>query len=172
MQTIGVVAGSFDPVTWGHGWLIEQGARLVDKLYVGVGVNVNKKYMFSEAERGEFLEDLLPRLNLNGTPVEIHFLKHDLLVHFAARHGCTHIIRGIRNAADFDYETQMALVNRRIVPDIQTVYMAPPAELSTVSSSTVKGLVGFQDWEVIVNSYVPLAVLEAFKRKVAERGEG
>jgi pantetheine-phosphate adenylyltransferase len=170
VNTIGVVAGSFDPATRGHGWLIEEAARLVDELHIVIGVNPAKKYLFDEAERGQFLEAMLPDLALCGTPVTLHYLRNDLLVQFAARHQVTHIIRGVRNAVDFSYETQMALVNRKIDPAIRTVYMVPPAELSEVASSTVKGLVGFTDWEAIVRDYVHPSVVEAFRRKLAERG--
>jgi pantetheine-phosphate adenylyltransferase len=170
MNTIGIVAGSFDPITRGHGWLIEEAARLVDRLYIVVGVNPAKKYMFDEAERGRFLEEMLPELKLCGTPVDVHYLRQDLLVQFAARNQVTHIIRGVRNAVDFSYETQMAHINRKIDPAIRTVYMSPPAELSEVSSSTVKGLVGFTDWENIVKDYVHPGVVAAFKRKLAEQG--
>ena len=79
----------------------------------------------------------------------------------AAKVEATHLIRGIRNNEDFGYETQMALVNRKIAPGIKTVYMAPPPELSEVSSSTVRGLVGFTDWEHIVKGYVHPTVLRA-----------
>jgi len=171
VNTVGIVAGSFDPVTFGHGWLIEEAARLVDRLHIAIGVNPAKKYMFEEAERGQFLEAMLPDLKLCGTPVEIHYLRQDLLVQFAARHGGTHIIRGIRNATDFTYETQMALVNRKIDPSIRTVYMVPPAELAEVASSTVKGLVGFTDWENIIRDYVHPSVVDAFRRKLAEKGQ-
>ena len=159
MRTIGVVAGSFDPITHGHEWLIEEAARLVDKLYVVIGINTAKKYSFSDEQRRALVEAVLRDLDLSGTPTEVHFLKNDLLIQFAAKVEATHLIRGIRNNEDFSYETQMALVNRKIAPGIKTVYMAPPPELSEVSSSTVRGLVGFTDWEHIVKGYVHPTVL-------------
>ena len=169
METIGVVAGSFDPATRGHAWLIEEAARLVDKLYIVVGVNPAKKYWFDQNERVQFLEALLADLDLKGTPIEIHFLHNDLLVQFAAKHHATHLIRGVRNLVDFGYETNMAGINRRIEPNIRTVYLSPPPEFTEVSSSTVKGLVGFTDWEHIIRDFVHPCVIKGFKRKLQER---
>ncbi len=167
MQTHGVVAFSVDPITRGHEWLISEAARLVDRLDLVIGVNPSKKYMFSVDERREMVEATLADMDLAGTPTRMHFLENDLLVHYAAKEGVTHLIRGIRNSEDFNYETQMALVNRKIAPAIKTVYMVPPPELVEVSSSVVRGLVGFTDWERIVAQYVHPAVLAAFKRKLA-----
>jgi pantetheine-phosphate adenylyltransferase len=166
MHTIGIVAGSFDPITNGHAWLIAEAARLVDELHIAIGVNPQKKYTFSDDERKELVGRVVDSLRLEGeAKPRIHFLRNDLLIQLAGRVRATHLIRGIRNSEDFNYETQMALVNRRIDPEIRTVYMAPPPELSEVSSSTVKGIVGFTDWEPIVAQYVHPVVLEALRKK-------
>ncbi len=168
MNTIGVVAGSFDPITKGHEWLISEAARLVDRLHVVIGVNPAKRYLFSDADRRAMVEAALEDLDKAGTPTEVHFLRHDLLIHFAVRVGATHLIRGIRDTGDFNYETQMALVNRKIAPEVKTVYLVPPPELAEVSSSTVRGLVGFTQWEQIVSGYVHPTVLDAFRRQQAD----
>lgn len=185
MKSIGVVAGSFDPITHGHAWLIEKSALLVDELHIVIGVNPAKKYWFNENERLHMVravvesldqESRVPvfksrpnfpagSLSLHGTKTEIHFLSKDLLIHFAGTVNATHLIRGIRNAVDFNYETQMAAVNRRIDPTIETFYLSPPSELSEVSSSTVRGLVGFTNWQSIVSSYVHPVVLSALNAK-------
>ncbi len=170
MHTIGVVAGSFDPITRGHEWLIGEAARLVDHLHVVIGVNPAKKYTFSDAERRAMVETCVADLDVVGTPTDIHFLSNDLLIQFAVKAGATHLIRGIRDTSDFNYETQMALVNRKIAPAVRTVYMVPPPELSEVSSSTVRGLVGFNGWQDIVKGYVHPCVLAAFEHKLAQRG--
>ena len=162
MHTVGVVAGSFDPITNGHAWLISEAARLVDELHVVIGVNPSKSYSFTDGQRREMVEAVVADLGLDAACVTVHFLKNDLLIQLAGRVGATHLVRGIRNAEDLSYEMQMALVNRRIEPDIRTVYLSPPPELSEVSSSIVKGLVGFNGWEKIVAGYVHPVVLEAF----------
>lgn len=169
METIGVVAGSFDPITRGHEWLISEAARLVDRLYVVIGVNPAKKYLFGDADRKRLVEACVADLDMAGTPTTVHFLSNDLLIQFAVKAGATHLIRGIRDTSDFSYETQMALVNRKIAPQVKTVYMVPPPELSEVSSSTVRGLVGFSGWEDIVRGYVHPSVLQAFVDKQAGR---
>lgn len=172
MNTIGIVAGSYDPVTFGHRFLFEEAARLVDRLLIVVGVNPAKKYMFSENERAGFLEAMLPDMDLSGTPVEIHFIRNkDLLVQFAASHGVTHLFRGIRNAADFGYETEMEQVNRKVNPAIRTVFMTSPANISVISSSTIKSLVGHTDWESIVRADIHPSVVDAFKRKLEREGQ-
>lgn len=167
-RTIGLIGGSFDPITVGHAYLIEESARMVDELHVVIGVNPAKKYLFSDIEREVLVAKVIHDLNLE-TPVQIHFLKRDLLIQLATTLGVTHLIRGIRSAEDFGYETQMALVNRKINPDIRTIYLTPPPELTEVSSSTVKGLVGFTDWPKIVERYVHPAVLAALTDKHAAR---
>lgn len=169
METVGVVAGSFDPITRGHEWLISEAARLVDRLHVVIGVNPAKKYLFSDDERKRLVQACVADLDMSGTPTTVHFLSNDLLIQFAVKAGASHLIRGIRDTSDFSYETQMALVNRKIAPQIKTVYMVPPPELSEVSSSTVRRLVGFSGWQDIVKGYVPPCVLQAFEEQQAKR---
>lgn len=171
MRTVGIVAGSFDPITKGHMWLIQEAARLVDELHVIVGINPAKRYTFSNEERRHFVEAAVADLDCFGTPVTVEFLEKDLLIQAAVRLKATHLVRGIRNAQDFDYETEMALVNRRIAPQVKTVYMVPPPELTEVSSSTVRGLVGFNGWQDIVRDYVHPVVLKAFEERQVAKGE-
>lgn len=170
-KTVGVVAGSFDPITHGHAWLIQQAAKLVDELHVVIGVNPAKRYHFDEAQRLALVKAVL-RTELcpeAQSRTQVHFLKNDLLIHFAASVEATHLVRGIRDVSDFSYEVQMQQVNRKIHSDIQTVYLVPPPELSEVSSSTVRGLVGFTDWEQIVGRYVHPDVLCALREQLACR---
>lgn len=164
-KTICVVAGSFDPLTLGHGHLIREAAFMFDKMHIVVGVNPTKKYMFSAEERLQLVSDVVSSMELKDTSVHFHYLKDKLLIQLASEVDATHLVRGIRSTEDFNYETSMALVNRKINPFIGTVYLVPPPELSEVSSSTVKGLVGFEGWEAIVAQYVHPFVLDALKRK-------
>lgn len=168
MNTIGVVAGSFDPITNGHVWMIQQAARLVDQLHVVIGQNPAKKSTFTEAERVELVREALKSVNFGNTDVQVHILGHGLLVHFAQSVKATHMIRGVRNAQDFVYESDIAVVNRRIEPSIQTVFLNSPPELAAVSSSVVRSLVGFKDWRKIVGTYVHPAVVRAFAKQLGE----
>ena len=168
---IGIVAGSFDPITNGHVWLIKKAAEIVGengKLYIVMGVNSSKKYHFSVEERvAQIQEVLLDNLmNRAYQRVEVKVISDDLLISTAKELGATHIIRGIRNAKDFDYECEIQSVNRDIDSSIETIYLVPPPELVKVSSSTVKGLVGFKNWEDIVGKYVNPFIVSEFKKKL------
>jgi pantetheine-phosphate adenylyltransferase len=167
--TRGLVGGSFDPLTDGHTHLIVEAARLFDEVDIVIGVNPSKKYLFSAEEREALVREVVATLAIKETPIHFHFLKDRLLIQLATDLGATHLLRGIRNATDYEYERQMALVNRKINPAIRTVYVAPPPELTEVSSSTVKGLVGFEGWEGIVRRYVHPKVLDALMRKHLEK---
>lgn len=168
MYTVGVVAGSFDPITRGHEWLIAEAARLVDELHVVIGINPSKKYTFSDQTRLYLVRAAVSDLNLVGTPTQVHFLSNQLLIQFALEKKATHLIRGIRDQLDFNYEIQMARVNKKIAPEIRTLYLSPPAELCEVSSSTVKSLVGFQGWTDIVKDYIHPSVLAAFQAQLTQ----
>lgn len=159
MERIGVVAGSFDPITNGHLWLIQQALHVVDFLYVVVGNNPAKKYMFSEQERVSHVTDLL--LRAGSTQFNVATIGNEMLVNYAAAHHATHLIRGIRNTQDFEYEHTMLLINKKMHPEIETLFFIPPRELTEVSSSTVKSIVGFDGWKDIVSQYVdPIIVTE------------
>lgn len=165
MNRVGMVAGSFDPITNGHEWLIRQALAICDKVFVIVGNNPAKKYMFSGEERLNMIHDVIAVGSADDNRYEVDYLHNDLLINVARDSGCNYLIRGIRNAADFDYELQVQLINRKICPGIETLFLIPPRELTEVSSSTVKGLVGFNGWEEIVSTYVHPSVLRALKEK-------
>ena len=158
-----IYAGSFDPVTLGHAWVIEQGVKLFDTLYIGIGINPSKKYMFTLQERLEMLNSFV---DANGWAPDVHLLtfEKEFLVDVAKRIGAQYVLRGIRNAEDFNFEMGVKLVNEKIAPEIETVFLAPPRNLSEVSSSTVKGLVGCDGWENIAKHYVPQNVLNKLKQ--------
>ena len=156
-----VYAGSFDPVTNGHMYIIRQGALLFEELVVAVGTNQDKSYRFSAEER----VDLLNRCTADIPNLEVTGFQDQYLVHFAAAIGATHLLRGIRNEHDYHYERTMRHVNQDINPDISSIYLMPPRYLSEVSSSFVKGLVGAEGWEAVVTKYVPVPVLEALRHQ-------
>jgi pantetheine-phosphate adenylyltransferase len=153
-QRIGVYAGSFDPLTRGHVWMIEQGARLFDRLIVAIGSNPGKKCAFPIEERLSMLrETAAPFRN-----VSVASFSSKYLIHYARAAGATHILRGIRSAADYEYERTMRNVNSDLDSGICTVFLMPPRGIAEISSSMVKGLIGPEGWKTIVRKYVPAAV--------------
>ena len=157
---IAVYAGSFDPITNGHMYILRQGAELFDTLVAAVGSNPEKKYDFSVEER----MDLIRKSAGNIPNFKVDHFEEEYVVNFAARLGATHLVRGIRHEDDFQLERTMRHVNEDIHPGITTVYFMPPRSLSEVSSSFIKGLVGPKGWEKVVAKYVPAPVLEALRR--------
>lgn len=164
---VGIVAGSFDPITNGHTSLIKQAMSVVDYLHVVVGHNPAKKYMFNPDERAEMVRNTMA--NEFGTEYyrrsKVVISTDELLVHYAQRVHANFLIRGVRNSEDFNYEAQMRLINQRIDPNIETVLFMADRKLTEVSSSVVKGLIGFGNWEQIVSDYVSPPVLECLKQK-------
>jgi len=165
VNKIGLIAGSFDPITNGHTWLIKQALTLVDVLYVVIGNNPAKRYMFSELERTNLVKAVCEDAGVYDRIV-VQSTSTEMLVNVAFNLNVDFLIRGIRNASDFEYESQMLLINRRIQPSINTVFLIPPRELTEVSSSTVKSLVGFTSWGGVVTNYVSPCVLAALQEKV------
>lgn len=168
---IGIVAGSFDPITLGHIWLIQQACHLMGKVYVVIGVNPAKSHWFSPEQRKAQIEASLKELLTPEelSKVRIHFLEKDLLINFAVAKKVHYIFRGIRTTDDFNYETQMQMVNRKICPQVETLFLVPPRDLTEVSSSTVKGLVGFTGWESAVEGYVSSSVLSDLRDRAAAK---
>ena len=128
-----IYPGSFDPVTLGHADIIQRAGKLVDRLIVAVLHNPAKSSAFSVEERVEMLKDLVaPFSNVEVTSF------HGLLVDFARHQSADCIIRGVRAFSDFEYEFQMALVNRKLAPDLETIFLMPKEKYSAVSSRLVR----------------------------------
>ncbi len=132
-QRIALYPGSFDPLTLGHVDIIKRGSSLFDTIIVAVLENVEKIPMFTVEERLEMIGETFAKLD----NVEADSFS-GLLVDYAAKRNATAIVRGIRAISDFEYEFQMALMNRRLAPSIETVFMMPAEEYSYVSSRLVK----------------------------------
>jgi pantetheine-phosphate adenylyltransferase len=130
---IAVYPGSFDPITNGHVDIIERGVRLFDRVVVAILRNIEKSPLFSVDERVEIAR----RVFADVPTVEVDTFD-GLLVEYARRRGATAIVRGLRAISDFEYEMQMALMNRRLYPDVETVFMMPAETYSYVSSRLVK----------------------------------
>jgi len=159
-----VYAGSFDPITNGHVWMIEKGARLFDELIVAIGTNPDKSYTFSIEERLYMLRGAIQSL----PHVRVDHFDNRYLVHYADTVDAQYILRGIRSAADYEYERVLRHINDDLRPEITTVFLMPPREIAEVSSSLVKGLVGPDGWEAIVQQYVPPVVYDTFIEKFGD----
>ena len=130
---IAIYAGSFDPITRGHEDLILRSLEYVDRLIVAVAVNATKNPIFSIEERVELI-----RATVAAEPrVEVKSFT-GLLVEFASREGARLLIRGLRAVSDFEYEYQMALMNRHLSPKLETVFMVPSLETTYISASLVR----------------------------------
>jgi len=152
---IAVYAGSFDPVTRGHEDLMWRSLTFVDKLIVAVAVNSAKQPLFSIAERVQMIKDSIG----NDPRIEVREF-NGLLVDFARDVGATLSIRGLRAVADFEYEYQMALMNRHLQPTIETIFVMPNEQFSYTSSSLVKQVARYGG---AVGHFVPPNVAEALR---------
>jgi pantetheine-phosphate adenylyltransferase len=133
-----IYPGTFDPPTNGHLDLIARGSKLFDELTVAILNNPVKNPLFTVDERVEMLKESTRQLgNVSVATFE------GLMVDFARKHGVTAVLRGIRAITDYEYEFQMALMNRRLAPEIETVFLQPAGRYSFVSSRLVKEVVSF-----------------------------
>ena len=135
---IAIYPGSFDPVTSGHLNIIQRAAKIFDKLIVCVMVNAGKKPMFTQEERVE----LIRRVTEDLPNVEVD-CSADLLAEYAKRKGSCVIVKGLRAGSDFENEFQMALLNHKINPDLDTMFLTAESQFMYLSSSTVKELAGY-----------------------------
>ena len=158
MPKTALYAGSFDPITNGHTDLIRRSLQFVDRLIVGVAVNVSKQPLFSDEERVRLIRAALD----DDTRVEVRAFR-GLVVDFAREIGVKVILRGLRAVADFEYEYQMALMNRHLDPSLETMFMVPSLEVSYVSSSLVREVARFGgDIEKLVHPTVGAALRAKF----------
>jgi len=132
MSQIAVYAGSFDPITRGHEDLIRRSLSFCDRLVVAVAINSTKQPLFTVDERRRFIRDSVDDARVTVAEFD------GLLVDFARSVGATLSIRGLRAVADFEYEYQMALMNRHLHKELETVFMVPGIDLTYVSSSIVR----------------------------------
>lgn len=156
-----VYAGSFDPLTNGHVWVIERAITLFDELTIAIGVNPDKKYFLSADRRRKHIQELIDRQNWTECKVDVKVIRNQYLAKFAEEVAASCLIRGIRSESDFSYEYAMAQANKSLAPGIETIYMMPPPALAQVSSSLVKSLIGPNGWEDLVQTYVPKEVFSS-----------
>ena len=158
-EHIGVYPGTFDPVTLGHVDIIRRGAKLVDRLIVGVTTNPSKDPMFTPDERIAMLEGEIAKLGLANVEVKGF---NALLMKFAEREEASVIVRGLRAVADFEYEYQMAGMNQQLNAGIETVFLMADVSLQPIASKLVKEIALF-------GGDVSRFVSEEVRRQVVER---
>ena len=157
---IGVYPGTFDPITLGHMDIIRRGAKLVDRLVVGVTTNASKSPMFTIDERMAMV-----RREVEGVEGDIQVVAFDsLLMDFAEREGARVIVRGLRAVADFEYEYQMAGMNQQINPRVETVFLMADVALQPIASKLVKEIALFGG---DIAKFVPPTVSDEVVARVA-----
>ncbi|QDK32418.1 MULTISPECIES: pantetheine-phosphate adenylyltransferase [Sphingomonadaceae] len=139
-ERIGVYPGTFDPITLGHADIIRRGAKLVDRLIIGVTTNPSKNPLFTPEERMAMVEREVASLGIENVTV-VGF--NALLMKFAQKQGASVIVRGLRAVADFEYEYQMAGMNQQLNPNIETVFLMADVSLQPIASKLVKEIATF-----------------------------
>ncbi|MFC0103323.1 pantetheine-phosphate adenylyltransferase [Sphingopyxis terrae] len=160
---IGVYPGTFDPITLGHMDIIRRGAKLVDRLVIGVTTNITKSPMFDDEERLAMV-----RREVEGIDGDIRVVGfNSLLMDFAEREGATVIVRGLRAVADFEYEYQMAGMNQQLNNRVETVFLMADVSLQPIASRLVKEIAIFGG---DIHKFVTPAVRDAVVARISERG--
>jgi pantetheine-phosphate adenylyltransferase len=155
-------SGTFDPITLGHNDIIHRASKMFPKLIVAVGLNPSKNPKFSIEERVELIR--ASTVDLDNVEV-VAF--DGLVVDFAREHGVTVLVRGVRTVGDVDYEKQMAVMNRDLYPELDTVLLAPSPQFEHLSSSLVRELTGLG---APVKKLVPKAVIPALLERFGRKG--
>ena len=158
MAKIAIYPGSFDPLTMGHVNIIERGLHVFDKIIVAIAHNTAKKTVFTEAERIEHLRLVFK----DNDRVSVDRFE-GLLVHYAQKVGAGAVLRGIRTVSDYEYEFQMALANKRLYPEMETLFMMTDGAYSYLSSSIIKEIIRFGG---SAEGMVPPAIADQLKRKL------
>ncbi len=161
---VAIYPGSFDPITSGHLNIIRRAARIFDKLIVCVMVNSGKHPMFDQQER----VDLIRRVTQDLHNVEVDS-SNELLAEYARRKGSCVIVKGLRAGSDFENEFQMALINHKINPSLDTMFLTAEHQYMYLSSSTVKEL---GNYEVDLSDFLPEEIIPDFKQRIYEIRQG
>ena len=161
---IAIYPGSFDPVTSGHLNIIRRAASIFDKLIVCVMVNSAKRPMFDQNERVEMIRRVtmdIPNLEVDSS--------NELLVEYAKRKGSCVIVKGLRAGSDFENEFQMALINHKINPNLDTMFLTAEHQYMYLSSSTVKEL---GNYDVDLSDFLPEQIIPDFKNRITTIRQG
>ena len=159
-----IYPGSFDPVTNGHLDIIERGSKLFDEIIIAVLVNPDKRALFTVEERREMLEEVLTLVEGRGCRLRVDSFQ-GLLMRYAVEQQADAVVRGIRAISDYEYELQMALMNRRQEPGIETVFMLAAESYSYVSSRLVKEVFSLGG---TIEGLVPATVEERMRLKLGK----
>lgn len=159
--------GSFDPITKGHLWVVQEGLEIAEKVVLMIAVNPTKKYMFSEKERKEMIYKSLVEYGIEDR-VEIVISRNEYVAQSAMDFDCQYLIRGIRSAVDFDYESLIQKANTEVLGGAKTIFVMPPRDLESVSSSFIKNLVGPVGWHWNIKKFITDAVYDALIKKYLE----
>ena len=157
---LAICSGSFDPITNGHIDIIKRAAKMFDRLIVLVSVNYKKASTFTSEERVSMIERVLAELELPNVSVDMY---DGLLVDYAKQVGATALVRGLRAVTDFEYEFQMALTNKKLCGDVETIFLTTSSEYMFLSSSIVKQVVHFGG---SITDFVPACIYEDIIKKL------
>lgn len=161
---IAIYPGSFDPITSGHLNIIRRAAKIFDRLIVCVMVNSTKSPMFTQQERVDMIRSVvydIPNVEVDASG--------ELLAEYARRKGGCVIVKGLRAGSDFENEFQMALINHKINPELDTMFLTSEHQYMYLSSSTVKELGGY---DVDLSDFLPEQIIPVFKKRIKERRLG
>ena len=161
---VAIYPGSFDPITSGHLNIIQRAANIFDKLIVCVMVNAGKSPLFSLDERVALIKQVvadIPNVEVDSS--------HELLAEYAKRRGSCVIIKGLRAGSDFENEFQMALINHKINPNLDTMFLTAEHQYMYLSSSTVKEL---GSYDVDLSDFLPKEIIPIFKQRIADIRQG
>ena len=160
-ERVGVYPGTFDPITLGHADIIRRGAKLVDRLIIGVTTNPSKNPMFTPEERMAMVEREVAALGIDNVTV-VGF--NALLMRFAEKQGASVIVRGLRAVADFEYEFQMAGMNQQLNADIETVFLMADVALQPIASRLVKEIASYGG---AIDTFVPPRIAAEVRDRIA-----
>lgn len=161
---IAIYPGSFDPITSGHLNIIRRAAKIFDKLIVCIMVNGTKSPMFSQEERAEMVKKVTQ--DIPNVEVDV---SRDLLAEYARKKGSCVIVKGLRAGSDFENEFSMAIINHKINPDLDTMFLTAEHQYMYLSSSTVKELAGY---DVDLTEFLPEEIIPVFKQRIADVRQG
>ena len=136
MERIAIFPGSFDPITLGHVSVVNRGLPLFDKIIIAIGVNVEKKYMFSVEQRKKWIEQCFEA----ESKVSVDTYE-GLTIDYCRRKGARYILRGLRTAADFEFERGIGQINRKLAPEVESVFLLTEAQLTPITSSIVRDVI-------------------------------
>ncbi|MBF0569875.1 MAG: pantetheine-phosphate adenylyltransferase [Candidatus Omnitrophica bacterium] len=160
MGKVAIYPGSFDPVTYGHLDVMQRAARIFDKVIIAVADNASKKYLFTPQER----LDMVKEASKGMRGIKVVFFG-GLVTEFARKNRTNVLVRGLRMTSDFEYEFQMALTNRRLAEDIETIFLMPSERFSFLSSTLLREVAKL---DADISSFVPKCV----ERRLRERLKG